>query len=132
MNGDRGGEDFERRARALLDESVSRVDARVRSRLSQLRHAALEEAARAAGMPAWLRGLGPLPVVGAVAAATVVALILWSSAANRLPPFNETVPPVLDDFEIIADGEALELLEEWDGGFYEWAAAQGQNAPSSG
>ena len=35
--------EFEQRARALLEDSVQRVDGRIRSRLNQARHAAIEE-----------------------------------------------------------------------------------------
>jgi hypothetical protein len=30
----------------------------------------------------------------------------------------------VEDIDLLADGEALDLLEGWDGSFYEWAAAQ--------
>jgi hypothetical protein len=34
--------------------------------------------------------------------------------------------------ELLADAEALELLDGWDGPFYEWAAAQTDNVQSDG
>ena len=39
-------DDFEKRTRALLEESVTRIDGRIRSRLNQARHAALAELER--------------------------------------------------------------------------------------
>ena len=38
--------DFERRARAVLEEDVLRIDGRIRSRLNQARQAAVAEAAK--------------------------------------------------------------------------------------
>ena len=53
---------FERNARAVLTESVLRVDARTRSRLNQARHAALA----AAGTPrrSFLRSFTMMPAAG--------------------------------------------------------------------
>ena len=53
-------EEFEARTRALLEESVTRVDARIRSRLNQARHAALAELARSQHAP-WWRSFGLAP-----------------------------------------------------------------------
>src|ERR1700760_2695319 len=67
--------EFELRARALLEDSVQRVDGRIRSRLNQARHAAIEEATRRR-RSVWQR-FTLMPAAGAVAAALLVALFLW-------------------------------------------------------
>src|SRR5579859_1403437 len=85
MNGPARGADneemFERQTRKLLEDSVLRIDGRVRSRLNQARHAAIEEAAR---RPSWLRrfflmtpAARMMPTAGAVAAAVLVAFVMW-------------------------------------------------------
>jgi len=115
--------EFEMRTRALLEESVARVDGRIRSRLTQARYAALEEARRKRhGIlrnPAWL------PAFGTAAAAVLVAIVLWTRApVTELPTMAESSPTAFDDLDMLADADALELMEDWDQGFYEWAAAE--------
>jgi hypothetical protein len=115
--------DFERNARVVLEQSVARIDARTRSRLNQARHAALE----AAGAPrrTWWRSFTLMPAAGAVAAAVLVAVVLWHREPSVVePPQLEGRTPAVEDMDLLADGEALDLIEEWDGSFYEWAAAQ--------
>jgi hypothetical protein len=112
--------EFERNARLVLEQSLSRIDARTRSRLNQARHAALEAAG--ARRRAWWRSLTLMPTAGAAAAALLVAVVLW----HRQPGVETAGLEAqhVEDMELLADGEALELLDGWDGPFYEWAAAQ--------
>jgi hypothetical protein len=112
---------FERRTRRLLEESVSRVDARTRSRLNQARHAALEQAAR----PLWAPwgSLRLMPATGALAAAALVALMVFNHHPQQSLPRAESAQP-LDVFDLVADDEALNLVEDGDHAFYEWAAEQ--------
>jgi negative regulator of sigma E activity len=116
--------DFERNARVVLEQSVARIDARTRSRLNQARHTALE----AAGAPrrAWWRGFTLMPAAGAVAAAVLVAVVQWHREPSVVEPPQqlEGRTPAVEDMDLLADGEALDLMEGWDGSFYEWAAAQ--------
>jgi len=120
--------EFERRTRAVLAESLTRIDARTRSRLNRARHAALEQAARP--RRAWLK-LGVVPG-GALAAAVLVALLLVHRPAHELlPPGAESGQP-LEVLDLVADDEALSLMEDEDHSFYEWAAAQGEAAPENG
>jgi len=58
--------DFERRARAVLEEGVLRIDAGIRSRLNQARQAAVAEAAKR--RPALWRSFALMPTAGAAAA----------------------------------------------------------------
>jgi hypothetical protein len=126
MNADeKQTKDFEERASALLGESVTRVNSRVRSRLNQARHAALEEAANA-GRRAWWRAPVFMPATGAVAAAVLVLLIVTSHhRGGGMLPVVEGGQPV-DDIEMLADSDGLDLMENWDGGFYEWAANESE------
>ena len=119
--------EFERNARVLLEQSLSRIDGRTRSRLNQARHAALEAAGTP--RPARWRSL-TLPTASAVAAALLVAVVLWHREPSVEPPVLEA--PHAEDMDLLADSEALELLDGWDGPFYEWATAQTDNVQSDG
>jgi anti-sigma-K factor RskA len=118
--------EFERKARELLEESVSRIDGRIRSRLNQARHAAL--AAAGARRPAWWRSLTVMPTAGAAAAALLVAVVLWHRQPSGEPPVLEAQHA--EDMDLLADSETLELLDGWDGPFYEWATAQTDSVES--
>jgi len=114
--------EFERNARVVLERSLSRIDARTRSRLNQARQAALETASRR--RPLWLRGTTLMPATGAVAA-LLLAVVLWHrEPAGVEMPMPEGQGSSMEDIDLLADSEALDLLEGWDGPFYEWAASQ--------
>jgi hypothetical protein len=114
---------FERNAREVLTASLTRIDARTRSRLNRARQAALENAA--ARRQPWWRGFVLMPAAGAVAAALLVSVLLWHRQPSAVElPLLEGRNASLEDVDLLADGEALDLLEGWDGPFYEWAAAQ--------
>jgi len=125
--------EFERNARVVLAESLARVDARTRSRLNQARHAALDTAA--ARRRPWWRGLALMPAAGAVAAAVLATVLLWhhQPAAVELPLLEGRNASVeATDVDLLADSEALDLMEGWDGPFYEWAAAESDANGESG
>jgi anti-sigma-K factor RskA len=128
MNADEvQAKEFEQRASAVLEGSITRVNARVRSRLTQARHAALEEIAT--GRRSSWHGPMLMPATGVVAAVALVALVL--SAHFRT---SHTVSPAdgsqaaFEDIELLADSDGLDLVENWDSGFYEWAAGQSDDA----
>jgi anti-sigma-K factor RskA len=112
--------DFERNARAVLAEAVLRVDARTRSRLNKSRQAALEAAHKR--RPRWRFTL--MPAAGAAAAALLVAIVLWHRAPQTELPTIEAGADATLDMELLTDKDAMDLLDGWDGSFYEWAAAQ--------
>jgi hypothetical protein len=120
--------EFERQTRMVLEESVLRIDGRVRSRLNQARHAAVE-AADARRRPVFLRFFTLAPTAGAAVAALLVAMVLW----HREPQIEGQLPRVEEshqgeDLDLLADGEALDLIQNGDGSgaFYEWAADQSE------
>jgi len=125
-----GATDFEHRLQALLQESVQRVGGRARSRLTQARHAALAEAARSSR---WRRlraltrtrhrSLLWMPTAGAMAAAVLVAFVLWPHAPQGSPGV-EASPANVEDLDLVADHEGMDLVQSGDGQFYEWAMAQ--------
>jgi hypothetical protein len=125
--------EFERNARVVLERSIARIDARTRSRLNQARQAALAAAGERA-RPFWWRSTTLMPATGAAAAALLIAVLLW----HREPAGIEMAMPEgqrssVEDMDLLADSDALELIEGWDGPFYEWAASQSEgNAESNG
>ncbi|GAC1454777.1 MAG: hypothetical protein PVS2B3_13750 [Steroidobacteraceae bacterium] len=125
--------EFERNARTVLEESVQRIDGRTRSRLNQARQAAV---AAAGGRASWRRGFTLMPA-GAVTAALLVAVVLWQRhPAGELPlPGAAHVTAehaAVEDLDLLADSDAMELIEGWDGSFYEWAVAQDAGGESQG
>jgi negative regulator of sigma E activity len=121
--------DFERRARVALEESVMRIDGRVRSRLNQARHAAVEAAA-SRRRPLFSRFFTLVPTASAAAAALLVAVFLVHSGPQTgLPTPGNHAQPSVEDLDLLADSDGLDLVEEGgdgSGSFYEWAADQTQ------
>jgi hypothetical protein len=121
--------EFERQSRLVLEESVHRIDSRIRSRLNQARQAAVE-AASARRRPVLGRFFIRVPTAGAVAAALLMTMILWhhdgQMESSSLPLIENAHPG--EDLELLADGEALDLVQDGDGSgsFYEWAADQSE------
>jgi len=116
--------EFEKRTRALLEESLTRIDGRVRSRLNQARHAALEAVPGERAL--FVRRTAWIPATGAVAAAVLIGVMLWTQRTMPLPAIDVAQSPA-EDLELLADSDALEMVEDWDGAFYEWAAAQAES-----
>lgn len=123
MNADDRNSQFEKSSQALLGESVTRVSGRVRSRLNQARHAAFAEIEAARPRPFWRMGavLGP---AGGVAAAAVVAVLLMYRGGEHGLATSAGGQAGYEDIELLSDKDGLDLLENYDGSFYEWAASQ--------
>jgi hypothetical protein len=121
--------EFEMRTRALLEDSVQRVDGRIRSRLNQARHAAIEEATRR--RTSFWRRFTLMPAAGAVAATVLVAFVLWPH--SHPGDLEGSGRPGVDDLDLIADSDALDLVsDETDTGqFYEWAVDQADSNEAS-
>jgi len=121
--------EFERQSRLVLEESVLRIDGRVRSRLNQARHAAVEAAATR-HRPVFWKFFSLVPTTaGAVAAALVVTMVLWHQGANLESTVADNGQQhTMEDMDLLADGEALDMVQDGDGSgsFYEWAADQSE------
>jgi anti-sigma-K factor RskA len=120
-------EQTRRRAREVFDASVESLDAETRARLSRARFEAVEAASRArsSSWRVWVPA-------AAVAATVIVAVAVW-----RMPERTESPVAVaasaesaLDAVEMLADGEALDLVEN-DLAFYEWLEVTGLDAAGS-
>src|SRR5690349_11070221 len=101
---------FEKRAQEVLEESTARLDGRTLSRLTQARHAALEQSRRPA------RAGWRLFVPAGAAAAAVLAVVLWTGQHRAVEP------GAAEDLEMLADSDAPVFAEGDDLEFYEWAA----------
>jgi hypothetical protein len=126
--------EFEQRARALLEDSALRVDGRVRSRLNQARHAAIAEASR---RPSAWRRFTLMPAASAVAAAALVAFVLWPHSHSGDSLVAETGGRAgVEDLDLLADSDALDLISSEEstetGQFYEWAAEQADSNETGG
>ena len=139
MTGESAETEFERRTRALLQAGVEELSGHVRSRLTQARHAALDQGRAARRGPSWQRWLP------ACAAAAVVRLALLFSGVHLgapAPMAVATVASPIDDLELLADSDAFEMTQDQQPGsgpasdfdFYEWAAGEstGTNGGTAG
>jgi hypothetical protein len=125
MNADDRNTQFEQSAQSLLGESLTRTSGHARSRLNQARHAALAEIETARPRSFWRLPavLGP---AGGVAALAVVAVLLMYRGGEHGLAASAGGQAGYEDIELLSDNDGLDLLENYDGSFYEWAASQGE------
>ena len=112
--------EFERRSREVLEESVLRIDGRVRSRLNQARQAAIAEASQAPSrilaalhVDAHRRCGGCRGARCLRALAGASAWVIRSGGSGRAG---------VEDLDLLADSDALDLVSDQPdtGQFYEW------------
>jgi len=115
--------EFEKRAREVLEESHARLDGRTLSRLTQARHAALDQLQR----PARNVWRSYLPA-GAAAAVAVLAVVMWSGGPGSAPNnITARAASPLEDIDLLADADAPDFADDGeDLEFYEWAAGEGE------
>jgi hypothetical protein len=102
--------DFEDKARALFEDSVERLDAGTRSKLTQARNRALDEVNKGAIRRGWLWA-----PAGGIALAAIVAVVMLNAGGSR----SGADPGLaLEDIDIVADSENLDMLEDVE--FYMW------------
>lgn len=107
-------QELEQRSRELFENSVDRLDAGTRSRLHQARNAALTELQKGSAHRYWRSAPW-----GGLAAAALVAVFLLSGPEAVAPSGDPSVLP-LDDFDIVADNDSFEMLQDVE--FYSWLA----------
>jgi len=124
---------LERRSRQLFEESVAGVDMRMRSRLNQARHAALDRASRPR---ATFLGLPLATSAAGVCAAALLGVALWPGmpVGHQALVASEAAAN-FEDLDIVASteessAETLEMLQD-DADFYDWAAEKGAVADAS-
>ena len=103
------------KAKQLFDQSVEGLDAETRSRLNRGRHEALAQLRPGASYGQWLQwNQRTLPAAG-VAAAAVVAVLIWT---GRTSVDDLTPPATASDLEILLAEDSFEMLQELE--FYSW------------
>jgi len=116
MSDDVNSGGFERRTKRVFDDSVAALDAATRSRLTQARYRALEEA-QAVRHRGWQWLLIP---AGTIA---TTALVVWFTVWQVPPAIDTVASAPLGDLEILLGEEDLEMLDE-ELEFYGWLEEQ--------
>jgi hypothetical protein len=123
---------FEKRSRALFQDSVEGLDFAVRSRLTRARNTALEAAATrrpwALGWKMWT------PAAGTAAAILGVALWMGSPLHHQAATLAEAQSN-FEDLDLLAasdegSGDALEMLQD-DIDFYDFADKSANSGPAA-
>jgi len=109
MNDQSNNDELAAKAKDVFDDSVERLDGAALSRLNQGRHAALEGLANAEVSAQWRRWL---PAGGVAAVALVSVMVLRGPEVENIPG------EVTADFEILLEGESLEMYQDLE--FYSW------------
>ncbi len=125
---------IELRSRDMLERSVEGLDMRVRSRLTQARHAALNAAAAAARRP-WFLDIRILTPAAGMAAAAVLGLALWFAMPNAVHEPVTADQPSLEDLDMVASsdegsGDAMDMLQN-DLDFYDFADKASNSGPAA-
>jgi hypothetical protein len=120
MNTSNEQHDFGKRAGELLRASADEMDGATRARLARARAAALEPTSR---VSRWFdfRYLAP---AGALAAAVLATVLFIGHGESGT--VNDSSGTALYDMELLADTDALDIAQETDLDFIEWAAAQSE------
>lgn len=123
---------LEARTRQVLEEGLSRIDGRTRSRLNQARQAAVAAAAQRS----WLAGLNrafthqALMPAGAAAVVALVAVFMLGGGHKLNTAVADNQANGLDVLDLVTDDDAMNLMQDNDSSFYEWAAAESGGAAS--
>jgi hypothetical protein len=126
---------LELQTRRVLEEGLTRIDARTRSRLNQARQAAVAAAAQPAHL-AWLQRVftrqALMPATGAAAVAAIAAVLLLGGGHPLTSTVADNPASALDVLDLVTDDDAMNLMQDNDSSFYEWAAAQDDAEPNAG
>ncbi|MGE4070897.1 MAG: hypothetical protein AB7E72_06940 [Lysobacterales bacterium] len=99
---------------AQLDQDLQTLDGHTASRLNRIRQAALEQALVQKQRRSWLR---PLYALASCAAVALALSLMW-----RVPEAPVAPVQAVDDFELLAGAEDLEMIENLE--FYAWLEQQ--------
>jgi hypothetical protein len=127
-------ESFEKRSRALFQDSVEGLDFALRSRLTQARNAAIEAAA-SSRRPWFFRSGAWTPAAGVTAAAALGVFLWFGSPLGQHPVTVADGLSNFEDLEIVASadessGDAMEMLQD-DIEFYDWAEKAADSEPAA-
>jgi hypothetical protein len=125
---------LEVRSRVVLEEGLSRIDAHTRSRLNQARQAAVAVAGRSSWrgrlFGTWSQQV-LMPATGAAAVAALVAVFMLSGGHQLTASVTDNPASAFDVLDLVTDDDAMNLMEDNDSSFYEWAAAQGDSGAAT-
>lgn len=123
---------LEERSRALFNGSVENLDMRIRSRLNQARHAALDAAA--SNNRSWLSRRAWWTPAAGVTAAAVLGAVLWMGPVGHPTVSLADAQSNLEDLDIVASsdesGDAMEMLQD-DLDFYDFADKAANPEPAA-
>jgi hypothetical protein len=125
---------FEMRSRALFKDSVDGLDMRIRSRLTQARHAALEAAS--SGPRPWLSGWKMWTPAAGVTAAVALGFALWvGSPMGHHAATMADAQSNFEDLDLVAStdegsADAMEMLQD-DIDFYDFADKAANSGPAA-
>jgi hypothetical protein len=125
---------LEIRSRVVLEEGLSRIDARTRSRLNQARQAAVAAASGSSWLGRFFGGWSRqmlMPATGAAAVAALVAVLMLSGHHQLTASVTESPASAFDVLDLVTDDDAMNLMEDNDSSFYEWAAAQSDSGTAT-
>jgi hypothetical protein len=109
--------EFERRTKALFDQSVTQLEASKRSKLAQARTAALKELEPHPSNRLW-RIWAP---AGGLAAAAIAAVAIVFKADAPMP--TARTDSALEDLDLLArEDDAIEMMQDLE--FYAWLDEQ--------
>jgi hypothetical protein len=131
--GEQVNDAFEKRSRALFQDSVEGLDMRTRSRLTQARSAALEAAATrrpwALGWKIWTPAAG-------VTAAAILGVVLWmGSPLHHQAGTSADAQSNFEDLDLLASSDegsadAMDMLQD-DIDFYDFADRDANPGPAA-
>jgi len=126
---------FETRSRALFQDSVDGLDMRMRSRLTQARNAALNDASQS--RRSWLFGWKMWAPAAGVTAAAVLGVGLWvgSPIGHQAAILADTTQSNFEDLDLVASTDegstdAMEMLQD-DIEFYDFADKAANSGPAA-
>ncbi len=106
----------------VLDMSIDDNDQALQNRFAQMRRAALDQIPEA--QPTHTRSL-LWPTLGGLSASLLLAVVLLTSSEHGLK--NDYL---LEDLDILADVDDLEMFAEYDPEFYVWLALESEKKSS--
>lgn len=121
-NPDRGRTGVEDRSRTLFEASVAGLNASIRSRLTQARHAAVAGFEQQRGSRFFATAFRNwkfrewAPATAVAAAALIVTIVLLTDTTTREPLRDAAL--TADDMTLLLNGDNLDLIEEME--FYAW------------
>jgi hypothetical protein len=132
---EQGDNAFETRSRALFQDSVDGLDMRIRSRLTQARSAALDDARL--GRRPWLFGWKMWAPAAGVTAAAILGLGLWigSPIGHQAATLADASQSNFEDLDLVASTDegstdAMEMLQD-DIEFYDFADKAANSGPAA-